>query len=162
MMSYWSIWAPRWLPWRTPPLPTTMHRLQLPSLLRDRGRPGSGKEARAGARCSSLPCSPKGGARSQDTGLSCCTNTGISRRPAEQDSGLRWFRHQRGWQGPDSRDAERFNNTLKRGTNIRNSLFRVDYCCKMCVRTRSLGCWSSLLSVATWSKGKYAGIRIDE
>lgn len=111
MMSYWSIWDPRWLPWRTPPLPTTTHRLQLPSLSSKGGKPGWGREARASARCSSLPWSPKGGDRSQDTVLCCCTNTGISRRPAEQDRGLRWFRHHWGWQGADSREADWFNKT---------------------------------------------------
>ena len=114
-MSYWSIWDPRWLPWRTPPLPTTIHRLQVPSPLSDGGRPGWGREARARARCSSLPWSPRGGDSSQGTDLSCCTNTGMSRRPAEQARVFRCFRHQRGWQGSVSREAERFKRSWREG-----------------------------------------------
>lgn len=110
MMSYWSIWDPRWLPCRTPPLPTTTHRLQLTSLS-DGGRPGWGRHERARARCFSLPRSPRGGDRSQGTDRSCCTNTGMSWRPAEHDKDLRWFRHQRGWQGPESREADLLSKT---------------------------------------------------
>lgn len=118
MTSYWSMWDPRWLPWRTPPLPTTIHRLQLPSLLSDGGKPCWGREARARARCSSLPWRPRGGDRSQDTRLSCCTNTGMSIRPEEQDRDFRWSRHQRGWQGPDSRAVELLNKISEEDKTI--------------------------------------------
>lgn len=118
MTSYWSMWDPRWLPWRTPPLPTTIHRLQLPSLLSDGGKPCWGREARARARCSSLPWRPRGGDRSQDTRLSCCTNTGMSIRPEEQDRDFRWSRHQRGWQGPDSRAVELLNKIWEEDKTI--------------------------------------------
>lgn len=118
MMSYWSICDPRWVPWRIPPLAATTHRLQLPSLFSDGGKSGWGREASAAARCSSLPWNPRGGDRFQGSGLSRCTNTGMSWRPSEQDRCLRWFRHQWGRQGLDSREADRLSKAWTEGSTF--------------------------------------------
>lgn len=137
MMSYWSICDPRWLPWRIPPLPTTTHRVQLPSLFNDGGRPGWGRVASATARCCSMPWNPRGGDRLHGSCLSCCTNTGMSWRPTGQDRCLRWFRHQRGRQGPASREAVRFSTAWTEGKTFklkereRNHLKYLPRCTKM-------------------------------
>lgn len=125
MTSYWSMWDPRWLPWRMPPFPTTTHRLHLSSLLKDGGRPGWGIAARARAKCSSLPWSPRGGVRFHALGLSCWTNTGMSRRPLEQDSDLRWSRPQWGWHGRKSRRADRFSKAWGEEGTVKHLLLQI-------------------------------------
>lgn len=73
MMSYLSIWAPRCLPCKIPPLPTTMHLLHLSG---PEGGPWLGRTLRVCASVSSVPSKPRGGGISQ-TPVSLCRNTGI-------------------------------------------------------------------------------------